>query len=112
MAGLADPRTIEPWLRLLRCPGVDCAAARTLSGRCGGDLSRLAAEPAILAAVALRGEAVRAFLRPDQAGIARDLRWLEAPGRAFLTACDPRYPARLAGLRGAPSALFVLGDVE
>ena len=110
MAGPADPRTTESWLRLLRCPGLDCAAARRLADRFAGDLTRLAAEPAALAAEALRPEAVREFLRPDWAGIARDQRWLESPGHALVTATDPRYPEQLARLRGAPAALFVRGD--
>ncbi len=46
----------------------------------------------------------------DPAGIERDLRWLEAPGRSLLTAGDPRYPAQLAAVPGCPPALFVEGD--
>lgn len=46
----------------------------------------------------------------DAAGIERDLRWLEAPGHALVTACDPRYPAQLAAVPGYPPALFVQGD--
>ena len=46
----------------------------------------------------------------DPAGIERDLRWLEVPGRTLLTADDPRYPAQLAAVPGMPPALFVEGD--
>ena len=46
----------------------------------------------------------------DTAGIERDLRWLEAPGRSLLTAADPRYPAQLAAVPGCPAALFVEGN--
>jgi DNA processing protein len=53
-------------------------------------------------------------LRPhgmrDPGGMARDLAWLEGPGRALLVADDPRYPAQLAAVRGMPPALFVRGD--
>src|SRR5262245_24248599 len=106
----ADPRTTETWLRLLRCPGIDRASAKRLVALCNGDLAWLAAHPAALAAEALRPEAVRAFLRPDSAGIARDLAWLESPGHELLTGDDPRYPAQLADVRGAPTALYLLGD--
>jgi len=46
----------------------------------------------------------------DPAGIERDLRWLEAPGRVLITAEDPRYPPQLAAVPGCPPALFVEGD--
>ena len=46
----------------------------------------------------------------DPAGIERDLRWLEGPGRALLPIDDSRYPAQLAAVRGCPAALFVEGD--
>jgi len=46
----------------------------------------------------------------DPAGIERDLRWLDAPGRHLLTADDPRYPPQLAAIPGSPPALFVQGD--
>ena len=46
----------------------------------------------------------------DAAGIERDLRWLEGPGRHLLTAGDPRYPPQLAAIPGCPAALFVRGD--
>jgi DNA processing protein len=46
----------------------------------------------------------------DTAGIERDLRWLEGPGRHLLTAGDPRYPPQLAAIPGFPTALFVWGD--
>jgi DNA processing protein len=46
----------------------------------------------------------------DPAGIERDLRWLDAPGRELLTRDDPRYPPQLAAVPGSPPALFVEGD--
>jgi DNA processing protein len=48
--------------------------------------------------------------RRDPAGIERDLRWLEGPGRSLLPISDPRYPAQLAAIQGCPAALFVEGD--
>ncbi|HEU4516724.1 MAG TPA: DNA-processing protein DprA [Steroidobacteraceae bacterium] len=47
---------------------------------------------------------------PDPAGIARDLAWLDGPGRCLLTALDSRYPPQLAAVPGMPAALFVRGD--
>jgi DNA processing protein len=46
----------------------------------------------------------------DPAGIERDLRWLDAPGRSLIALNDPRYPAQLAAVPGCPPALFVEGD--
>ncbi len=46
----------------------------------------------------------------DRAGIERDLRWLEGPGRSLLASADPRYPAQLAAIPGSPAALFIEGD--
>jgi len=46
----------------------------------------------------------------DPAGIERDLRWLELPGRSLLTDVDPLYPPQLATVPGHPPALFVMGD--
>ena len=46
----------------------------------------------------------------DAAGIARDLAWLDGPGRCLLTADDSRYPPQLAAVPGMPPALFVRGD--
>jgi len=46
----------------------------------------------------------------NAAGTERDLRWLEAPGRALVTTGDPSYPEQLAVIPGCPPALFVQGD--
>jgi DNA processing protein len=46
----------------------------------------------------------------DDAGIERDLRWLEGPRRALIALGDPRYPRQLAAEKGCPVALFVEGD--
>ncbi len=53
---------------------------------------------------------LRAPGNQDRAGIERDLRWLEAPGRMLLTAHDPRFPPQLAAIPGSPPALFVWGN--
>jgi DNA processing protein len=53
---------------------------------------------------------LRALGETDAAGIARDLEWLEGPGRTLLTADDPRYPVQLAAVPRMPAALFVRGD--
>src|SRR5687767_253503 len=55
-------------------------------------------------------ERLRPQRTPDPAGIARDLAWLDGPGRTLLAADDPRYPAPLAAVPGMPPALFVAGD--
>jgi DNA processing protein len=63
-------------------------------------------------------EARRAALRrlrapglADEAGIDRDMAWLEGPGRALVAAEDPLYPPQLAAVPCMPPALFVEGDV-
>ncbi|MEX1994077.1 MAG: DNA-processing protein DprA [Steroidobacteraceae bacterium] len=53
---------------------------------------------------------LRAPHTADAAGIERDLRWLDAPGRSLLTDDDPRYPPQLAAVPGHPPALFVEGE--
>jgi len=98
------------WLRLARVPGVDAATARVLLPRLGGPEALLALDEAGLACAGLTPAGVRAFADVDEATLARDLRWLEAPGRELIAADDPRYPPQLAATAGAPPALFVLGD--
>jgi DNA processing protein len=55
-------------------------------------------------------ERLRAPGERDPAGIERDLRWLEGPGRTLLSVDDPRYPAQLAAVPGMPPALFLEGE--
>ena len=103
------------WLRLARVPGMDAAAARALLSRLGGPEALLALDeaclaPAALARAGLTPAGVRAFRDVDEATLARDLCWLEAPGHALITADDSRYPPQLAATAGAPPAFFVLGD--
>jgi DNA processing protein len=75
-----------------------------------------AADDGRMTAAARRKDAIAWLgrLRPpgmrDPDGVARDLAWLDGPGRTLLTADDPRYPAQLAAVRGMPPALFVRGD--
>lgn len=58
-------------------------------------------------------EAQRQALRQrDEAGIAADLAWLAGPNRHLLSLDDPRYPAQLRTVAGAPPVLFVQGDPD
>jgi DNA processing protein len=56
-------------------------------------------------------ERQRALLfTPDEQQIDSDLRWLDSSGATLLAFGSPGYPAMLARIRGAPAALYVLGN--
>ncbi len=52
------------------------------------------------------------WLRPDEAAIDADLRWLDSSGAQLLAATDPRYPNLLRESPDAPGVLYVLGDPQ
>ena len=98
------------WLRLARVPGLDIAAARSLLDRLGGPEALCAATPADFAGAGVAGPGLSALSSANELALERDLRWLEAPGHCLLTGDHPCYPPQLAATRGAPVALFVVGE--
>jgi DNA processing protein len=82
---------------------------QALAAQAGGDLERLC-EPQVIARVPLP-PAARAFLEsPDERALAADLAWLRASGARLLLWGQADYPGQLAAARGAPAALYVLGN--
>lgn len=101
---------LEPWLALLRAPGVGPATVARLLASFGSPAAALAASAPALQALGLNTEQVDALREPDHAGVARDLEWLAGPQRGFIAWDDPRYPARLRETAQAPVGLFYQGD--
>jgi DNA processing protein len=89
---------------------MDVASARSLLERFGGPEALLSATESELIRAGVACNGLPLFLEPDQAALARDLRWLGIPGHCLLTADDPGYPPQLATTAGAPVALFVEGE--
>jgi DNA processing protein len=65
-----------------------------------------------LASAELTTLAASRWLRPDEAALDADLRWLHASGAMLLAATDARYPRLLRETPDAPGVLYVLGDVQ
>lgn len=106
---VADERTVEAWLRLIRAPGVGARNLHTLLER-HGDI--VAVEQAILRdARSLKLDAAADWLRQvDTKVIASDRAWLEQADNHLLTWADEDYPALLRESPWPPMALFVQGD--
>lgn len=100
----------EPWLRLLRAPGVGAVAYGRLLRRFGEPAEVLAASRAQLEEAGLKGPAIDWLKRPDADLLARDLDWLEQTGHHFLSLHDAAYPALLRSIPDPPPALFIIGD--
>jgi len=96
--------------KLARAPGLTGDHVRAMTAQAQGDLERIC-EPEIVAQVDLPPAAREFLLRPDEAALAADLRWLRVSGALLLLWGDAAYPEPLAAIAGAPAALYVLGDV-
>ncbi len=103
----------EPWLRLVRTPGVGPKAAARLLAVFPNPADALAASRRERSR-ALDDEGLAAALEtPDHTGIEADLAWLAAaPDHHLLTLDDPRYPEGLRALTDPPPVLFVTGAPE
>jgi DNA processing protein len=64
-----------------------------------------------LAALRLGEPALARLLRPDEAAIDADLRWLDKSGATLLAGTHPSYPRLLRESPDAPAVLYVRGDV-
>ena len=92
-------------LTLLRAPGIGNRTLAPLLAACGS-ARELARRPPTQAP-----DGLRTYLAaPDEAGVARDLEWLEGPDRTLLTPGSPAYPPMLGRIPDPPCALFVHGD--
>ncbi|MFZ0499379.1 MAG: DNA-processing protein DprA [Steroidobacteraceae bacterium] len=97
--------------KLARCWGLTGDHVQALKAQSGGDLERLC-EPEVLARVDLTPAARESLQHPDQGMLQSDLKWLRASGARLLLWGEKDYPTQLAATRGAPAALYVLGDVS
>ncbi|HEX4268743.1 MAG TPA: DNA-processing protein DprA [Steroidobacteraceae bacterium] len=96
--------------KLVRSPGLTGDHVRVLLAEAAGDLERIC-EPEVIARVELPS-AARQFLRkPDAAALQTDLKWLRESGARLLLWGQQDYPPPLAAIRGAPPALYVIGEV-
>ncbi|SEQ38000.1 DNA processing protein [Ectothiorhodospira magna] len=107
-----DASELTAWLRLHHAPGVGPVTLQRLLACHGSPEAILAAGPSAWRRSAL-SEAAIACLQADPApGVLADLAWSRQAGHHILTLADPRYPARLRALPGAPAVLYVLGDPQ
>ena len=83
---------------------------RVLLAQAAGDLERIF-EPGVIARVELPPAAVEFLRQPDAGALRTDLEWLRACGARLLLWGQQDYPLQLAAVRGAPAALYVLGQV-
>jgi DNA processing protein len=95
-----------------RAPGLDAGRFTALAAE-SPDLELLERpDPAALAQLGLTASAIQWLLRPDEARIAADLRWLRN-SRCELLACTATgYPPLLRQAPDAPAVLYVRGRSE
>ncbi|HEV2540833.1 MAG TPA: DNA-processing protein DprA [Frateuria sp.] len=106
---MSDPDALRAWLILLRTPGIGPAWLRERLADGSGDVH--AVLDALRRAPAGLEDAARGWLaRPDEARLAADLAWLDAPGRRLLCCTDADFPPPLEHIAQPPAALFVDGD--
>ncbi|WP_323119494.1 DNA-processing protein DprA [Burkholderia alba] len=106
---------LASWLRFAQAPGIPAAARRALLDAFGSPDALFGASHAALAAQA--GDAVaRAAHTPPgddfERCVAHTLDWLDQPGNALVTQCDPAYPPSLAALHDPPPLLYVKGRLD
>lgn len=111
-------QTLSHWLALWRVPGVGPRHFRRALEHVGR-LDPLFDDPAFpwttLDFSPEQQDQLRAHARQAHAtlaaGVQQDLDWMQrSPHHHILTWNDPRYPALLREIRGAPPVLFVRGD--
>jgi DNA processing protein len=108
---------------MLPCMGIAMVAAKlvrsaltgdhvqALAAQAAGDLERLC-EPEVIARVHLPPLAREFLEKPDDGALEADLEWLHASGARLVLWGEEDYPPQLAAARGAPAALYVMGDVQ
>lgn len=107
-----DSAALNAWLALCRAPGIGGVAVSRLLESFGSAEAAVGASAAALRQIGLSSAQIDALKKPDAAGIAADLAWLDAPGRGLLTLDDPRYPPALRQIASAPPLLFWQGDID
>jgi DNA processing protein len=96
--------------KLVRSPGLTGDHVRVLVAEAAGDLARIC-EPGVISRVELPPAAREFLWQPDARALQMDLEWLRESGARLLLWGERDYPPPLAAIRGAPAALYVLGEV-
>jgi len=107
-----EAEALKHWLALVRAHGIGPARASQLLAAFHSPEGIYAAGPRGWRSVGLEGSLHGSLAKPDWNSVDSDMRWLEAPGRDFITIEDPRYPPQLRETLGAPMALFTQGDPD
>jgi DNA processing protein len=105
---MARDSAATDWLIAIRAPQLGARRLRAALIK-HGDIATLRA----LARRRQSGlpEVAESYLsQPDEAQLAADLAWLSEPSHHLIHCKDDWFPAMLAQAKGAPAALFVVGD--
>lgn len=107
------PQELRAWLALARARGIGPATASALLEAYGSAEHALGAGKSAWKTLGLNAAQIEALQKPDEAGIAQDLAWLEdGEQRGFIALTDARYPEKLRAVAQAPIGLFYLGDAS
>lgn len=100
------------WLRLVHARGIGPVRGHALLEHFGSVAAICGASHSQLRSAGLGEKLAGAIADADEAGIERDLEWVEAPDHHLLAYDHPHYPARLRQLNDAPLLLYLIGDPE
>ncbi|MDA3921798.1 MAG: DNA-processing protein DprA [Salinisphaera sp.] len=100
------------WLRLATTPGIGAVLVDRLIERYGNPAAALDAGDHAWQALGIPTAARQNLARDDQPGLDAAERWLEQPGRYFITRDHASYPGALADLDPAPPWLYAIGDLD
>jgi len=103
-----------PWLRLSRMPGATIQTISALLDTFGSVDQLFTAARADLAQILSDQHPLLNALatEPDSALLEADLQWLADPLNHLVPFDSPEYPPLLLEMSGAPTSLFVRGDVD
>lgn len=108
---MSDTDALRAWLTLLRMPGLGPATLRERLAAHAEDIHAVLAE--LRHAAARLDPTARAWLAcPDEARLAADLAWLDAPAHRLLRCTEADFPPQLEQIAHPPAALFVAGDAS
>lgn len=104
---------LRAWLSLLRAPKVGAQSAIRLFEQFGSAAAALNASARDWKVLGLNTAQCESLKALDEAGIASDLKWLQAEEhRAAVTYADVSYPERLRAASPPPPVLFCQGDLS
>jgi len=103
---------LTAWLALVRLPGLGPVRISRALTEFSDPAEFLNAGPNAWQALKLPAATRVALANFDEALLADDLRWLEAPNHHAISLTDARYPARLRQIPNPPPVLFVHGDPD